>query len=122
MSIGDILLVDDDPDILNSLTEILSALGAAQVTRASDGPQAVAALQQNAGALGARDFETLLGAWARVAPTAPAPIGLDFANGELRLRGVALAAPALAEATQALKAQGYALSATGADLTLRGAP
>ena len=84
--------------------------------------RAVAALQQNAGALGARDFETLLGAWARAAPTAPAPSGLDFANGELRLRGVALAAPALAEATQALKAQGYRLSATGADLTLRGAP
>lgn len=41
-----ILLVDDDPDILNSLTEILSALGAAQVIRAFDGPQAVAALQQ----------------------------------------------------------------------------
>ena len=84
--------------------------------------RAVAALQQNAGTLGARDFETLLGAWALAAPTAPAPSGLDFANGELRLQGVALAAGALAEATQALKAQGYTLRATGADLTLRGAP
>lgn len=84
--------------------------------------RALAALQQNAGALGARDFETLLGAWAHAAPTAPAPSGLDFANGELHLHGVALAGPALAEATQALKAQGIALSATGADLTLRGAP
>jgi len=84
--------------------------------------RAVAALQQNAGALGARDFETLLGAWGRAAPAAPAPTGLDFANGELRLHGVALAASALAEATQALKAQGYTLSATGSDLTLRSAP
>ena len=84
--------------------------------------RAVTALQQNTGALGARDFETLLGAWAHAAPTAPPPSGLDFANGELRLRGVTLPAPALAEATQSLKAQGYALSATGADLTLRGAP
>ena len=84
--------------------------------------RAVAALQQNAGTLGARDFETLLGAWALAAPTAPAPSGLDFANGELRLQGVALAAGALAEATQALKARGYTLRATGADLTLRGAP
>lgn len=84
--------------------------------------RAVTALQQNTGALGARDFETLLGAWAHAAPTAPPPSGLDFANGELRLRGVTLPAPALAEATQSLKAQGYTLSATGADLTLRGAP
>lgn len=84
--------------------------------------RAVAALQQNAGALGARDFETLLGAWAHAAPTAPPPSGLDFANGELRLRGVTLAAPALAEATQSLKAQGYTLSASGSEITLRGAP
>jgi len=84
--------------------------------------RALAALQQNAGTLGARDFETLLGAWAHAAPTAPAPSGIDFANGELRLRGVALAGPALAEATQALKAQGYSLSASGADLALRSAP
>ena len=84
--------------------------------------RAVAALQQSTGALGMRDFETLLGAWAHAAPTAPAPSGIDFANGELHLHGVALAGPALAEATQALKAQGYTLIATGTDLTLRGAP
>jgi general secretion pathway protein L len=84
--------------------------------------RAVAALQQNTGALGMRDFETLLGAWAHAAPTAPAPSGIDFANGELHLHGLALAGPALAEATQALKAQGYTLIATGTDLTLRGAP
>ena len=84
--------------------------------------RAVAALQQNTGALGARDFETLLGAWAHAAPAAPAPSGIDFANGELHLHGVALAGPALAEATQALKAQGYTLIDTGTDLTLRGAP
>ena len=84
--------------------------------------RAVAALEQSTGALGMRDFETLLGAWAHAAPTAPAPSGIDFANGELHRHGVALAGPALAEATQALKAQGYTLIATGADLTLRGAP
>ena len=84
--------------------------------------RAVAALQQNTGALGMRDFETLLGAWAHAAPAAPAPSGIDFANGELHLHGVALAGPALVEATQALKAQGYTLIATGTDLTLRGAP
>ena len=84
--------------------------------------RAVAALEQSTGALGMRDFETLLGAWAHAAPAAPAPSGIDFADGELHLHGLALAGPALAEATQALKAQGYTLIATGTDLTLRGAP
>ena len=84
--------------------------------------RAVAALQQSAGALGTQDFETLLAAWAQAAPTAPAPSGLDFANGELRLRGVSLAADALTDAMQTLRAQGIALSASGAQLTLRAAP
>jgi len=84
--------------------------------------RAVAALQQSAGALGSQDFETLLAAWAQAAPTAPAPSGLDFANGELRLRGVSLAADALTDAMQTLRAQGIALSASGAQLTLRAAP
>ncbi|MDH4478416.1 MAG: type II secretion system protein GspL [Rhodoferax sp.] len=82
--------------------------------------RAVAALQQNAGALGGSDFETLLGAWARTAPTAAAPTGMDFANGELRLQGVSLPAPALAEATQSLKAQGYTLNTTPNGLILKG--
>jgi len=84
--------------------------------------RAVAALQQTAGVLGTQDFETLLAAWAQAAPTAPTPSGLDFVNGELRLRGVALAADALTDATQTLRAQGIALSASGAQLTLRAAP
>lgn len=84
--------------------------------------RAVAALRQGSGELGTRDFETLLGAWAQVAPTASAPTGLDFANGQLRLQGLSLAPPALAEATLALKAQGIALKPDGADLLLRSAP
>ena len=82
--------------------------------------RAVAALQQKAGVLGGQDFETLLGAWARAVPNAAPPSGLDYANGELRLNGLTLAAPALAEATQALKAQGYTLNAAGSGLVLKG--
>jgi signal transduction histidine kinase/ActR/RegA family two-component response regulator len=52
-----VLLVDDDADILNSLTEILTALGAAQVIRAVDGPQAVAVLQQQGVDLALIDIE-----------------------------------------------------------------
>lgn len=84
--------------------------------------RAVHELQQSTGTLGAQDAETLLNAWASAAPTAPAPSGLDFAQGELRLRGLALTPSALTEATQTLKTQGYALSATGTDLVLKAAP
>ncbi len=81
--------------------------------------RAVAALQQGAGALGTRDFETLLGAWSQAAPGAPAPAGLDFANGELRLRGLSVPADTLAQATRALQGQGYGLTPSGDDLLLR---
>lgn len=84
--------------------------------------RAVAALQQGSGELGAQDFETLLGAWARAAPGASAPSGLEYAKGQLRLQNLALAPPALAEATLALKAQGIALRPEGNDLVLRSAP
>jgi len=84
--------------------------------------RAVAALQQGSGELGAHDFETLLGAWARTAPVASAPKGLEYAKGQLRLQGLALAPPALAEATLSLKAQGIALRPEGADLLLRSTP
>jgi hypothetical protein len=45
---------------------------------------------------------------------------MDFANGELRLQGVSLPEPALAEATQSLKAQGYTLNTTPNGLILKG--
>ena len=82
--------------------------------------RAVAALQQTTGALGARDFETLLGAWAHAAPEAPAPTAIDFANGELQLHGIKLSAATLPQATGALKTRGVSLKATGADIVLRG--
>jgi len=84
--------------------------------------RALADLQQRSGALGAQDLEALLGAWAHAAPAARPPSGLDFANGELRLQGLALAPSELAQATQNLKAQGYLLHASGADLVLQSAP
>ncbi len=84
--------------------------------------RAVAALQQGSGELGAHDFETLLAAWARAAPTASAPGGLDYTKGQLRLQGLTLAPPVLAEATLALKAQDIVLRTEGADLLLRSTP
>ena len=84
--------------------------------------RSVAALQQGSGELGAHDFETLLSAWARAAPAASPPSGLEYAKGQLRLQGLALEPPALAEATLSLKVQGIALRPEGADLLLRSAP
>jgi general secretion pathway protein L len=105
-------------------TVLTSAFPATQVV--VDAPaqmqRAVAALRQGSGELGAHDFETLLGAWARAAPAASAPKGLEYAKGQLRLQGLALAPPALAEATLSLKAQGIALRPEGADLLLRSTP
>jgi general secretion pathway protein L len=82
--------------------------------------RAVDALQHATGALGTRDFETLLGAWARAAPDAPAPTAIDFANGELQLHGVSVPAATLAQATLSLKAQGMSLKATGSDIVVKG--
>ena len=82
--------------------------------------RAVDALQHATGALGTRDFETLLGTWARAAPDAPAPTSIDFVNGELQLHGVSLPAAALANATLSLKTQGVGLKATGSDIALKG--
>lgn len=81
--------------------------------------RAVDALERSTGALGLRDAETLLGAWAQAAPDAPAPAAIDFANGVLQLHGVSLPAPALAQATLALKARGLGLKATGSDIVVR---
>jgi len=84
--------------------------------------RALADLQQRSGVLGVQDLESLLDAWAHAAPQARAPSALDFANGELRLHGLTLAPPELAQATQSLRAQGYLLHATGTDLVVRSAP
>ena len=82
--------------------------------------RAVRDLQQTTGALGPRDFETLLAAWSRAAPDAPAPTAIDYANGELQLHGLNLPAAMLAQATGALRTQGMGLKATGSDIVVKG--
>ena len=82
--------------------------------------RAVRDLQQTTGALGTRDFETLLAAWSRAAPDAPAPTAIDYANGELQLHGLNLPAAMLAQATGALRTQGMGLKATGSDIVVKG--
>jgi len=84
----------------------------------------VATLRQATGALSPRDLEPTLSAFATVAPDGAAPTAIEFAAGELRARGVQMAASALAEANQRLRPLGYQLQTEADAVVLRpgGAP
>jgi general secretion pathway protein L len=79
----------------------------------------VAQLRQATGAASPRDLEPMLQAFAQSAPVSTAPTAIEFAAGELRLKGVTVAAAALTDANQRLRPQGYALSAEGDSTVLR---
>ncbi|MGB3067643.1 MAG: type II secretion system protein GspL [Ottowia sp.] len=79
----------------------------------------VATLRQATGALSARDLEPALSAFASVAPEGAAPSAIEFAAGELRARGVQMAASALAEANQRLRPLGYQLQTEADAVVLR---
>lgn len=84
----------------------------------------VAVLRQATGAASARDLEPMLDALARALPDGTAPTSLEFSAGELRTRGVQLAAGPLDEANQRLRPLGYQLQSDADTLVLRegGAP
>ncbi len=84
----------------------------------------VATLRQATGALSARDLEPILSAFAMAMPEGASPAGLEFAAGELRARGVQIAASALTEANQRLRPLGYQLQTEADAVVLRpqGAP
>jgi general secretion pathway protein L len=67
----------------------------------------VAALRQAAGASSGRDLETMLGALTTAAPPQRAVSGIDYVNGELRVRGMALGSEEARSVAGALKGQGY---------------
>ena len=79
----------------------------------------IATLRQAAGALSARDLEPMLAALGQHASAAAAPPAIEFADGQLRLKGAQLSASALAEANQRLRPQGYQLLADADGLLLR---
>jgi general secretion pathway protein L len=82
-----------------------------QVKFVADAPvqmeREVAALRQATGATSGRDLEAMLGALAAVAPAQKAISGIDYANGELRVKGLSLGADEARALAQALKGQGY---------------
>lgn len=79
----------------------------------------VATLRQATGALSSRDLEPILSAFVMVAPEGAAPSSIDFAAGELRARGVQMAASALAEANQRLRPLGYQMQTEADAVVLR---
>lgn len=79
----------------------------------------VAALQQASGTPGGGDLETLLGVFAAAAPANTVPDAIEFAGGELRLKGHKLPSEDLATISFKLKAQGYAASAEGDSLVIK---
>jgi general secretion pathway protein L len=79
----------------------------------------VAALRQASGAASPRDLEPMLDALAQVNAASSVPDAIDYAGGELRVKGVSVASSALTDTNQRLKPLGYrAQTETGA-LVLR---
>lgn len=68
----------------------------------------VATLRQSTGMASGRDLESLLAALATALPPGKMPTAIDFANGELRVRGLALAPDESNAVSQALRANGFA--------------
>lgn len=73
----------------------------------------VAALRQATGATSGRDLEAMLGALASSLPPTRAASALDYANGELRVRGLALGPEEARNVAGAMKARGYNAVMTG---------
>ena len=81
----------------------------------------LALLRQAAGGMSASDLEPLMAAAAQALPAPWQASAIDYAAGELRLRGPALGAEEQAQARQTLAASGYQLRADGNALVLRAA-
>lgn len=79
----------------------------------------VDALRQATGAASDRDLEPMLGALGAAVPAGQRIAAIEFAPGELRVKGLALSAAELATASARLQAQGYQASQDGAVLTVR---
>lgn len=67
----------------------------------------LALLRQAAGSLAPGDLEPLMAATGAALPDGPWPTSLEYAGGELRLRGLDLGAPAIDTLNQRLMARGY---------------
>ena len=79
----------------------------------------LAALQRASGQASGRDLEAMLSAFGAQAPASAVPDALDFAAGELRLKGLKLSAAEVSALSQRLKPQGYVASAESGTVLMR---
>ena len=79
----------------------------------------IATLRQATGAASARDMEPMLSAFSQLTPTPPAPSTIEFVSGELRMKGVPMAASQMADSNQRLRPLDYQLRTEGDMLVLR---
>jgi general secretion pathway protein L len=84
----------------------------------------VAALRRSTGAPSGADLEAMLAALAAAVPPQHAATGLDYSNGELRVRGLSPTDEELRQVASTLHAQGYSATKRGDALviTLEGQP
>jgi len=69
--------------------------------------RAVADVQRQSGTASGADLEAMLSQFQAAAPDTPAPAAIEFVAGELQLKGLDSAVPALADVTNRLQASGY---------------
>ncbi|MBP7453860.1 MAG: general secretion pathway protein GspL [Ottowia sp.] len=79
----------------------------------------VAALRQSSGATSHRDLEPMLSALGQVIGTQTTPSAIEYAAGELRIKGIPLPASAMTDANQRLRPLGYRAHTDGDTLVLR---
>ena len=79
----------------------------------------LAALQQASGAVSGRDLEAMLSALGSVAPANTTPVAIEFALGELRLKGLKLTPQDLGTVIFKLKPLGFVANAEGDSLWLK---
>jgi len=95
-----------EADIRQTLTRTFPS-----VTVVVDAPvqmaREVSALRQAAGQAAGNDFETLMGAIALALPPGRQASHIDYANGELRLRGLNLSAEETEQTRERLRQRGY---------------
>lgn len=78
----------------------------------------VAALRQATGTTSGRDLEAMLGALAAVSPPGRLVSGVEFAQGELRVKGLAYTPDEARSVAAALKGQGFTSALQGETLTI----
>jgi len=75
-------------------------------------------LRQATGSTSGRDLEAMLAALAASLPPQRAISGIDYANGELRVRGLGLGPDDMRNVTGGMKARGYNAVMTGDVLSI----